>query len=78
MRCIFFLQQQQNASDVVLVQVTVTVCREGALQEVAVRLGMESALGTTSLVHFCGAQFQVPLQVFPTPVPRLQVPVYTG
>lgn len=35
------------------------MCREGALQEVAVRLGLESGLGTTSLVHFCGAQFQV-------------------
>ena len=41
-------------------QVTATVCREGTLQEVAVRLGVESALGTTSVVHFCGAQFQVP------------------
>jgi hypothetical protein len=40
-------------------QVTATVCREGTLQEVAVRLGVESALGTTSVVHFCGAQFQV-------------------
>lgn len=43
-------------------QVTVTVCREGALQEVALRLGVESALGTTSMVHFCGAQFQVCIQ----------------
>lgn len=43
-------------------QVTATVCREGTLQEVAVRLGVESALGTTSVVHFCGAQFQVLLR----------------
>jgi hypothetical protein len=41
-------------------QVVATVCREGTLQDVAVRLGVESPLGTTSVVHFCGAQFQVP------------------
>ena len=41
------------------VQVTVTVCREGGLREVRVALGLEACLGTTSLVHFCGAQFQV-------------------
>lgn len=49
-------------------QVTATVCREGALREVAVRLGVESALGTTSVVHFCGAQFQVLPRPFDLPL----------
>ena len=40
--------------------VALTVCRAGALLEVSLQLEMEAGLGTTRLLHFAGAQFQVP------------------
>ena len=39
--------------------IQVTVCRQGLLKHVQLQLETESALGTTHLLHFAGAQFQV-------------------
>ena len=40
-------------------QVSVTICRGSAVQDVAVQLGSEDGLGTCRLIHWCGAMFQV-------------------
>jgi hypothetical protein len=40
--------------------VSITLFREGRVEEVAVRLGFEDGLGTDRLVHWCGAQLQAP------------------
>ena len=37
-----------------------SVCRDGAVLELAVRVGAEDGLGTPLLVHWAGAQLQVP------------------
>ncbi|KAL4420764.1 hypothetical protein ABPG75_010420 [Micractinium tetrahymenae] len=43
-----------------LAEVSLTIFREGVVQEVSVRLGREDGLGTNQLVHWCGAQLQYP------------------
>lgn len=40
-------------------EVVLSVCRDGAVLDVAVRLGEESSLGTSLLVHWAGAHLQV-------------------
>ncbi|KAI3430723.1 hypothetical protein D9Q98_005309 [Chlorella vulgaris] len=42
------------------VSLSLTIFRDGEVQEVAVRLGQEDGLGTDRLVHWCGAQLQYP------------------
>lgn len=37
-----------------------SVCRDGVVLELAVRVGAEDGLGTPLLVHWAGAQLQVP------------------
>lgn len=40
--------------------VALSVCRVGAVLELTVRVGAEDGLGTPLLVHWAGAQLQVP------------------
>lgn len=35
-------------------------CRSGAVQQVTVKVGFEDGMGTNRVVHWCGAQLQVP------------------
>ena len=51
------VQSQQGA--VAMPQVSVTICRGSAVEEVEVQLGSEDGLGTCRLIHWCGAMFQV-------------------
>ena len=48
-----------------------SVCRDGAVLELAVRVGAEDGLGTPLLVHWAGAQLQVraPQTLNPNPKP---------
>lgn len=40
-------------------EVTLRVCRQGRVMPVTVRLAAEDGMGTSRLVHWCGAQIQV-------------------
>ena len=51
------LESQQGA--VAMPQVSVTICRGAVVEEVEVQLGSEDGMGTSRLIHWCGAMFQV-------------------
>lgn len=51
------VESQQKAA--AMPQVSVTICRGSAVEEVEVQLGSEDGLGTCCLIHWCGAMFQV-------------------
>lgn len=51
------MESQQGT--VAMPQVSVTICRGAVVEEVEVQLGSEDGLGTSRLIHWCGAMFQV-------------------
>ena len=51
-------QAMAAAGATLLPSLALTICREGAISVVRVRLGREDGLGTDCVVHFCGALVQ--------------------